>query len=114
VSSRPNQHQPAAPLAVHDFVPGGLETAMVFLKRTRAELRQLRLVRIGINFLRIYDVNQDFFEIRGLGYTEPDLIPLLKSINAVYNPETIHQPTSDDYKEFKTGRCRPWAEDRVM
>jgi hypothetical protein len=40
--------------------------------------------------------------------------PLLQSINAVYNPSTIHEPTDAEYKEFKTGRCRPWAEDRVM
>lgn len=87
---------------------------MTFLKRTRCELRQLRMVRVGKEFLRVYDVNNDFFEIRGVGYAESDLIPLLKSINAVYNPSTIHEPTSDEYKEFKTGRCRPWAEDRVM
>jgi hypothetical protein len=102
------------PLAVHDYVPAEQEAAMTFLKRTRSELRQLRMVRVGKDFLRVYDVNQDFFEIRGLGYLEPDILPLLLSINAVYNPETIHLPTSDDYKEFKTGRCRPWAEDRVM
>ena len=103
-----------APLAVHEYRPGELDQAMEFLKRTRSELRMLRMVRIGKDFLRIYDVNGDLFEIRDLGYPDADLIPLLQSINAVYNPNTIHEPTDAEYKEFKTGRCRPWAEDRVM
>jgi hypothetical protein len=103
-----------APLAVHEYRPGELDAAMEFLKRTRSELRMLRMVRVGQGFLRIYDVNGDLFEIRGLGYRDADLIPLLQSINAVYNPNTIHEPTDAEYKEFKTGRCRPWAEDRVM
>ncbi len=103
-----------APLAVHEYRPGEFDQAMEFLKRTRSELRMLRMVRVGKGFLRIYDVNGDLFEIRGLGYPDADLIPLLQSINAVYNPNTIHDPTDAEYKEFKTGRCRPWAEDRVM
>src|SRR4051812_40841294 len=98
-----------SPLAVHDYQPGGLDAALEFLKRTRAELRQLRMVRVGKDVFRVYDVNQDVFEIRGLGYRDPDLIPLLKDINAVYNPSTIHDPIDGPYKEFKTGRCHPWA-----
>src|SRR5437762_3252943 len=97
------------PLAVHDYQPGGLDAALEFLKRTRSELRLLRMVRVGKDFLRIYDVNGDLFEVRGLGYPDADLLPLLKSINAVYNPSTIHEATGAEYKEFKTGRCRPWA-----
>jgi hypothetical protein len=112
----PPEASPATPipLAVHDYCPGGLDAALTFLKRTRAELRQLRMVKVGKDVFRVYDVNNDFFEIRGLGYPDPDLIPLLKNINAVYNPDTIHEPTHTDWKELKTGRCHPWAEDRVM
>ena len=54
------------------------------------------------------------FEIVGLGYPDPDIIPLLDSIGTAYDPRTIHLPTEAEYKEFKTGRCHPWAEDRVM
>jgi hypothetical protein len=35
-------------------------------------------------------------------------------VNAAYNPETVHRPTDAEYKELKTGRRHPWAEDRVM
>ena len=103
-----------APLAVHEYRQGGMEAALEFLKRTRAELRMLRMVRLSKEFFRVYDVNGDSFEIRGLGYPDPAVIPLLEEINSVYDPDTIHRPTDAEYKELKTGRRRPWAEDRVM
>ncbi len=104
----------SAPLAVHEYQQGGMDAALEFLKRTRSELRLLRKVQLGKDFFRVYDVNGDSFEIRGLGYSDPAVIPLLEDVNAVYNPATIHQPTDAEYKELKTGRRRPWAEDRVM
>jgi hypothetical protein len=103
-----------APLATHEFTPGGVEAAREFLKRTRAELRQLRLVRVWKDRLRVYDVNGDCFEVRGIGYPDADVVPLLRMVNTAYNPQTIHDPTDEEYKEFKTGRRHPWAEDRVM
>jgi hypothetical protein len=103
-----------APLATHDFIPGGLDAALEFLKRTRSELRQLRRVRVWKDKLHIIDVNKDFFEVHGIGYPDADIVPLLRNINTAFNPQTIHDPTADDYKEFDTGRRHPWAEDRVM
>jgi len=102
------------PLATHDHEPGGVEQTLEFLKRTRSELRQLRRVLVGQDRLRVYDVNGDAFEIVGLGYADPDIIPLLNSINTAYDPQTLHLPTAAEFKEFKLGRCHPWAEDRVM
>jgi hypothetical protein len=91
-----------------------MDAALDFFKRTRSELRLLRMVRLGRDFVRVYDVNGDSFEIRGLGYPDADVIPLLEDINAAYDPDTIHRATDAEYKELKTGRRRPWAEDRVM
>src|SRR5215470_1395893 len=102
------------PLATHDYASGGLEAALTFLKRTRSELRQLRKVRIWKDKLHIIDVNKDYFEVRGIGYPDPDILPLLKMTNTAHNPATIHHPVEDAYKEFDTGRRHPWAEDRVM
>ena len=102
------------PLATHTHAPDDLAATLEFVKRTRAELRTLRKVRLWTDRLHIIDVNKDFFEIHGLGYGNGDVLAVLKSINAVYNPETIHNPTDAAYKEFDTGRRRPWAEDRVM
>jgi hypothetical protein len=102
------------PLATHDFAAGGLEAAQEFLKRTRAELRELRRVRLWKDRLQVIDVNKDIFEIRGIGYADADVVPLLRMINAAFNPRTLHEATDAEYKEFDTGRRYPWAHDRVM
>jgi hypothetical protein len=103
-----------APLATHDFTPGGVEAALEFLKRTRAELRTLRKVRVWTDKLHVIDVNKDCFEVRGVGYPDADIVPLLRMVNTAFNPETVHNPVAAEYKEFDTGRRHPWAEDRVM
>ncbi len=104
----------AAPLATHEYAPGGLDAALEFLKRTRWELRSLRRVRVWKDHLQVIDVNKDAFEVQGVGYPDADVVPLLRMINAAFNPRTVHEPTDAEYKEFDTGRRHPWAEDRVM
>lgn len=104
----------AEPLAIHDFTSGQVDKALEFLKRTRSELRTLRKVRVWTDRLQIIDVNKDCFEIRGIGYNDADIVPLLRNLNTAFNPQTIHEPTTQEYKEFDTGRRHPWAEDRVM
>jgi hypothetical protein len=104
----------AEPLATHDYTPGGLNAALEFLKRTRSELRTLRKVRVWKDKLHILDVNRDFFEIRGIGYTDPDIVALLRNLNTAFDPHTIHHDVASEYKEYDTGRRHPWAEDRVM
>ena len=104
----------AEPLAVYEYTQGGLEAALAFLKRTRSELRSLRWVRVWTDKLHVIDVNKDYFEIRGLGYTHPDIVSVLQNINTAFNKDTIHNPTSESYKEFQTGRRYTWANDRVM
>jgi hypothetical protein len=104
----------AEPLASHEFVPGGLDAVLEFLKRTRSELRSLRKVRVWKDRVQVIDVNKDYFEIRGLGYGDPDVVPVLRNINTAFDPQKIHEPTALDYKEFDTGRRHCWAEDRVM
>lgn len=101
-------------LASHEYLSGSLDDAFEFLKRTRDELRTLRKVRVWEDRLRIYDVNGDCFEITGAGYSDEDIVPLLDAVNTAYKRESIHQPFAGPYKEFKTGRRYPWAQDRVM
>jgi len=102
------------PLATHEYSDGGLDAAIAFFQRTRAELRMLRMVRVSTGCVRLFDVNGDYFELRGLGYPDADIVPVLKSFDTPFNPETIHTPFAGEYKEFKTGRRYPWAADRVM
>ena len=102
------------PLATLDFDSDDLAATLEFLKRTRSELRQLRMVRVWRNRLQVLDVNQDAFEIRGVGYVDEAICDVLDAIDTPYNRDTIHEPTDEPYKEFKTGRRYPWAYDRVM
>jgi hypothetical protein len=102
------------PLATHLYTAGNLAAALEFLKRTRAELRTLRCVHVWKDHLHVIDVNKDFFEVQGIGYPDADVVPLLRALNAVFNPDTIHNDTDAAFKEFSTGKCYPWAYDRVM
>src|SRR5690349_16369096 len=102
------------PRATHDYTPGGLDTALTFLKRTRAELRMLYRVRVWKDHLHVIDINGDCFEVRGIGYLDADVVPLLRQVNTAFNPDTIHTEIDAEYKEFGAGRRYPWAHDRVM
>lgn len=101
-------------VAEHRFEPERLEEALEFLKRTRSELRMLRKVRVAREWVRILDVNGDWFEVSGVGYADVNVIPILNAVNTPFNRDTIHEPTNAEYKEFLTGRRYAWAADRVM
>jgi hypothetical protein len=102
------------PKATHEHAPGNLEASLEFLKRTRGELRILRKARVYRDRLCVIDVNGDCFEVRGVGYADADVVPLLRAVNTAFDPETIHQPPPGEYREMATGRRHTWAEDRVM
>ncbi len=102
------------PKATFPYQPGQMTEVLEFLKRTRSELSQLRMVRVWQDRLQVFDVNQDFFEIQGLGYADTDVVAPLDVLGAAYKREQIHDPVQQEYKEFKTGRRYPWAADRVM
>jgi hypothetical protein len=104
----------AASRATFEYAPGDAQKTLEFVKRTRAELRSLRTVRVWKDRVHILDVNKDYFEIQGIGYEDADIVPILRMINTAFDPAKIHLPTDKEYKEFDTGRRHPWAEDRVM
>ena len=101
------------PKATHDYA-GDLAAALEFLKRTRSELRSLRTARVWKDRLQVIDVNRDYFEIRGVGYPDADIVALLRAVNAAFDPATIHQPPPGEFREVATGRRHTWAEDRVL
>lgn len=113
MGSDPSNSEPT-PRAVFEYAPGRLAEALEFLKRTRSELRSLRMVRVWPDRVQIFDINRDLFEIRGLGYADPEVAPVLEMVNTNFKPESIHAPIDAPYKEFLTGRRYPWAHDRVL
>ncbi|MFN0055944.1 MAG: hypothetical protein ACKV0T_27685 [Planctomycetales bacterium] len=96
------------------YAPDQIDDVLQFLKRTRSELRMLRKTQVFVDRVRIIDVNGDYFEVEGVGYPDADVIPILQAVNTPFNRDTIHQPCTGEFKEFKTGRRYPWAADRVM
>jgi hypothetical protein len=102
------------PLATYEHQPGAVEETLEFLKRTRNELRILRKVRVFTDRMQVFDVNGDYFQVTGVGYPDEEIVPILDAVHTAYKPEAIHRPLAGPYKEFKTGKRRPWAEDRVM
>lgn len=102
------------PLATFHYEAGNLADILEFLKRTRDELRMMRKVQVWTDRLRVFDVNGDCFEVTGIGYADGDIRPILDAVLTSYNPDSIHNAFAGEYKEFKTGKRHPWAEDRVM
>ena len=82
------------PVAVHAHCAGELDATLDFLKQTRDKLRELRLAHVGENWVRAIDVNGDACEIKGFGYRDAEIIPVLNALNAVFNKDTIHKPIS--------------------
>jgi hypothetical protein len=101
-------------VACHRFQSGQVHETLEFLKRTRSELRMLRRAWVYRDRVLIFDVNGDWFEVEGVGYPDADVVAVLVAVNTAFNKDTIHNPTNDEYKNFKTGRRYPWAADRVM
>src|SRR5690242_3292396 len=97
------------PKATHDFAAGELAAALEFLKRTRWELRSLRLARVWTDRVQVFDINGDYFEVRGVGYPDEDVVPLLRAVNGAFDPATIHQAPPGEYREVITGRRHTWA-----
>lgn len=102
------------PLAVYTHQAGDVDGTLEFLKRTRNELRVLRMVRVWTNRVQVFDVNGDCFEVQGLGYSDAEVVPILKAVHTAFDPSAIHSAFGGEYKEFKTGKRHPWAEDRLM
>ncbi|MDA1050675.1 MAG: hypothetical protein O3C40_09370 [Planctomycetota bacterium] len=102
------------PLATFRYEAGNLVEVLEFLKRTRDELRLMRKVRVWTDRFQVFDVNGDCFEVTGVGYIDEHIKPILDAVLTSYNPDSIHNEFAGEYKEFKTGKRHPWAEDRVM
>jgi hypothetical protein len=102
------------PRATFEFDLARVDQVLEFLKRTRNELSTLRMVRVWTDRLHVLDVNGDYFEVCGVGYLDKEIKPILDAVHTAYKPDTIHNAFQRPYKEFKTGKRRPWAEDRVM
>ena len=53
-------------------------------------MRSLRSSRVSRDYLQIFDVNHDIFEVRGVGYPDAEIVPILQAINTAFDPTKVH------------------------
>ena len=71
-------------------------------------------VRVEPTRTSIIDINGDPFVVEGLGYGDPNLIPLLERLGAAFDPQALRQLTPGDTvtREYKLTRAWAWGAER--
>jgi len=87
-----------------------------FFRREAANLRVLRRLTVSRDGTVVRDVNGDGIEFPGLSYGNPMLEELLRELEVVFTPKTLHDPaaTPDGVKEFRLSARWTWGHERVM
>jgi hypothetical protein len=87
-----------------------------FFRREAAKLRILRRLIVSREKTVVRDVNGDSIEFPGLTYGSPTLEDLLRELEVVFTPRTLHNPdaTPDGVKEFRLSARWTWGHERVM
>lgn len=87
-----------------------------FLRREAAELRALRKLIVSREMTVVLDVNGDRIEFPGLTYGSSTLEELLRELEVIFTPKTLHDPaaTPDGIKEFRLSARWTWGHERVM
>ena len=62
----------------------------------------------------ILDINGDAFVIQGLTYGDPNLVPLLQSLGAAFNPQELRRlgPDEPATREYPLSRAWAWGAER--
>ncbi len=87
-----------------------------FFRREAAKLRVLRRLTVSRDKTVVRDVNGDGIEFPRLTYGNPRLEELLRELEVIFTPKTLHDPaaTPDGVKEFRLSARWTWGHERVM
>lgn len=87
-----------------------------FFRREAAKLRILRRLIVSRDKTVVRDVNGDGIEFPGLTYGSAALEELLRELEVIFTPQTLHNPnaTADGVKEFRLSARWTWGHERVM
>jgi hypothetical protein len=79
-------------------------------------LRVLRRLIISGDKTVVRDVNGDGIEFPGLTYGSAILEDLLRELEVIFTPKTLHDPdaTPNGVKEFRLSARWTWGHERVM
>ena len=87
-----------------------------FFRREAATLRSLRRLIVSRERTIVRDVNGDGIEFPGLTYGSATLEDLLRELEVIFSPQTLHNPnaTPDGVKEYRLSARWTWGHERVM
>lgn len=87
-----------------------------FFRREAAKLRILRRLIVSRDKTVVRDVNGEGIEFPGLTYGSATLEELLRELEVIFTPQTLHNPnaTADGVKEFRLSARWTWGHERVM
>jgi hypothetical protein len=91
------------------YDPAGPNPVRHILLAQRRACNTANRVRLEPTRLTILDINGDAFLVEGLGYGDPNLIPLLQNLGAAFDPDVIRRLTPDDPTTFEYPLSRAWA-----
>jgi len=87
-----------------------------FFRREAANLRTLRRLTVSREKTVVRDINGEGIEFPGLTYGSPLLEELLRELEVIFTPKTLHDldTTPDGVKEFRLSARWTWGHERVM
>jgi len=87
-----------------------------FFRREAAKLRILRRLIVSRDKTVVRDVNGEGIEFPGLTYGSATLEELLRELEVIFTPQTLHNPnaTPDGVKEFRLSARWTWGHERVL
>jgi hypothetical protein len=87
-----------------------------FFRREAAKLRSLRRLIVSRERTIVRDVNGDGIEFPGLTYGSATLEDLLRELEVIFSPQTLHNPntTPNGVKEYRLSARWTWGHERVM
>ena len=91
------------------------DAALKHIRVNRESFRALRRIVLGPERATVFDINNDAFQIDGIGWKTEGVRRFLQGLGASFDPTQVDvPPISGDSKEFKVVKSDPWGHDRIL
>jgi hypothetical protein len=96
------------------YDPGDPDVIRKILLAQRRGFNTANRARVERGRTSILDINGDAFVIEGLGYGDANLVPLLQSLGAAFNPQELRRlgPDESVTREYPLSRAWAWGAER--
>ena len=108
-----NERGPDTPRLWH-YNPSQPDVVRQILRAQRRAFNAANRVRVEPGRTIIFDINKDGFLIEGLGWGDENLIVLLQTLGAAFNPQELRRLSRDEpaSREFPLSRAWAWGAER--